>query len=100
MGVVYKATDEKLRRTVALKVLPFDVAGDEDRRRRFLREARAAAAVTHATIATVHEIGEVDGRIFIAMELVEGRTLRRVLEAGALSVPTALRIAKDVARGL
>src|SRR5579862_4956991 len=78
MGVVYEAHDEQLHRTVALKVLPDDFAADEDRRRRFLREARSGAAVTHANIAAVHEIGEADGRIYIAMELVEGKTLRDV----------------------
>jgi serine/threonine protein kinase len=99
MGVVYRATDEKLRRSVALKVLPDSFARDEDRRRRFLREARSAAAVTHANIATVHEGGEADGHVFIAMELVEGETLRARLEKG-LSVAESVRIAKEIARGL
>jgi eukaryotic-like serine/threonine-protein kinase len=99
MGVVYRATDEKLRRSVALKVLPDSFAQDEDRRRRFLREARSAAAVTHANIATVHEVGEADGHVFIAMELVEGETLRARLENG-LSVAESVRIAKEIARGL
>src|SRR5271163_3354148 len=80
MGVVYRATDEKLRRQVALKVLPESFAKDEDRRRRFMREARSAAAVTHANIATVYEVGETDGQVFIAIELVEGETLRARIE--------------------
>ena len=65
MGVVYKATDENLRRTVALKVLPPEHVGDGERRARFLREARSAAAVTHANIATVHDAGEDAGRIIM-----------------------------------
>jgi serine/threonine-protein kinase len=100
MGVVYEAVDEKLRRTVALKVLRHDFAVDEVRRKRFLREARAAAAVTHPNIATVHEVGEAEGQIYIAMELVEGRSLRRLLADGRLPVKKAVRIAQDVARGL
>jgi serine/threonine protein kinase/tetratricopeptide (TPR) repeat protein len=99
MGVVYKATDENLRRTVALKVLPDSLSNDEDRRRRFLREARSAAAVTHANIATVYDSGEADGHVFIAMELVEGETLRARLEK-EMSIAEAVRIAKDIARGL
>jgi serine/threonine protein kinase len=87
MGVVYKATDEKLRRTVALKVLPEALAKDEERRRRLVREARAAAAVTHPNIAAVYDVGESEGRIFIAMEFVEGQTLRERLGDGALPVP-------------
>src|SRR5580692_9295119 len=92
MGVVYRATDEKLRREVALKVLPESFARDEERRRRFLREARAAAAITHANIATVYEVGEADGHIFIAIELVEGETLRARLEKG-VSVVEGVKIA-------
>jgi non-specific serine/threonine protein kinase len=76
MGVVYRARDQRLHRTVALKVLPAEFARDEDRRQRFLREARAAAAVSHPGIAVIHDGWEADGTAFIAMELVEGRTLR------------------------
>ena len=68
MGVVYRAEDEKLRRPVALKVLPPDLVGNEERRFRFLREARAAAAVTHPNIATIYEVGEAGGVVFIARE--------------------------------
>jgi serine/threonine-protein kinase len=100
MGVVYEAIDENLRRTVALKVLRADFAVDETRRKRFLREARSAAAVTHPNIATVHEVGEADGQIYIAMELVEGKSLRRLLSERKLTVRQAVRIAQDVARGL
>ncbi len=100
MGIVYRAEDEQLRRPVALKVLPPELVGDEERRLRFLREARAAAAVSHPNIATVHEIGEADGVVFIAMELVEGRTLTEVIGGRPLPVKEALRIGIEVAEGL
>jgi serine/threonine-protein kinase len=100
MGVVYRAEDEKLRRVVALKVLPAAAEGDDERRRRFMREARSAASLTHPNIAAVHEVGEDAGRIYIAMELVEGETLRRRIAAGPLPVREAVRIARAIARGL
>ncbi|MEZ4392885.1 MAG: protein kinase [Polyangiales bacterium] len=100
MGVVYRAVDEKLRRTVALKVLPSEFTADADRRRRFEREARAAAAVTHACIATVYEVGEADGRVFIAMELVEGSSLAKRIAGEPMAVTAALRVARDIARAL
>jgi serine/threonine-protein kinase len=99
MGVVYRATDERLRRVVALKVLPDALAGDPERRRRFFREARAAAAVSHANIAAVYEIGEADGHVFIAMELLVGDTLRAKMEPG-LTHAEALRVAREIAKGL
>src|SRR5689334_4395465 len=76
MGIVYVARDEKLRRAVALKVLLPHRTGDAQRRRRFLQEARAAAAVNHPTLTTIYDVGETDGRVYIAMELLQGRTLR------------------------
>src|SRR4051812_8506185 len=100
MGIVYRAVDTKLRRTVALKVLPEDFDDDQSRRKRFLREARVAAAIAHPNVAAIHEVGEVDGRIYIAMELAPGTTLRKRLEGGPLPVAQALRIASDVARGV
>lgn len=100
MGIVYRAQDEKLGRPVALKVLPPGFEQDRDRRSRFLREARAAAAVAHPNIATVHEVGEDEGRVFIAMELVEGVTLRSMLERGPLPPASAVRIGLQVARAL
>jgi serine/threonine-protein kinase len=84
---------------VALKVLPWADASSDHRKRRFLREARSAAAATHACIAAVHEIGEADGYAFIAMELVRGMTLRTRLERG-ISIAESVRIMRDVARGL
>ncbi len=100
MGVVYRAEDEKLRRPVAIKVLPPDLTGDEERRMRFLREARAAAAVIHPNIAAIHEIDEADGIVFIAMELVEGRTLRQLMGGRPLSVKEALGVATQTADAL
>src|ERR1700733_7034116 len=84
MGVVYRATDEGLGRVVALKVLPEDIAKDEDRRARFLREARLAAGITHPNVVTVYEVGEANGRIFIAMELLEGKSLREHVTGGPM----------------
>lgn len=103
MGVVFVAQDTRLRRTVALKVLHADVSSDSDKRYRFLREGRLAAGLTHPCIATVYEVGEADGRVFIAMELVEGRSVGNLLEESAehrLRPFVALRIAREVVRGL
>ena len=100
MGVIYKAEDTKLGRTVALKLLPPALVGDEGRKQRFISEARAAAAVTHPNIATVHEIDEVDGNIFIAMELLDGETLRAHIGGQSLPIKEALRIAAEVAEGI
>ncbi len=100
MGVVYRARDEALRRDVALKLLPLSMAHDEMRRERFLREARAAAAVTHPNIAAVYAVGVADGRHYIAMELVEGTTLRAHFAGGPLAIAEALRIGKAIGRGL
>jgi len=100
MGIVYRASDEKLDRVVALKVLPSGFETDPVRRGRFLREARSAAAVTHPNVATVYEVGESGGRVFIAMELVEGRPLRALLGDRPLHVHRALAIASQIAAGV
>ncbi len=100
MGVVYEARDTQLERTVALKVLPPAYADSDDRRRRFLREARAAAAVTHPHIAAVYEVGEDTGQAYIAMELVVGESLAERLNRGPLPLGEAIRIAVQVARAL
>ncbi|MBI3447507.1 MAG: serine/threonine-protein kinase [Acidobacteria bacterium] len=100
MGVVYRAEDTKLQRVVALKVLPPEKLADEERRLRFLREARAAAAVTHPNIAVVHEIDEADGVVFIAMELVEGQTLRAAVGGRPMALREALRLGVEIAEGL
>ncbi len=99
MGVVYKATDLTLHRDVALKVLPAGGETSPAQRQRFLREARAAAAITHASIATVYEIGEAEGHAFIAMELVKGVTLRNRIAPG-MGIAESLRVAREIARGL
>src|SRR5438093_444315 len=100
MGVVYKAEDERLHRPVALKVLPSGVVADEERQLRFLREARAAALLNHPNIATVHEVDEADGVVFIAMEYIEGKTLRSLVTGPPQAVREILRIAIEIAEGL
>jgi serine/threonine-protein kinase len=99
MGAVYRARDETLQRDVALKVLPESLGKDEERRRRFLREAQSAAQVTHPNIATIYEVGEADGEVFIAMELVPGGTLRDYIAPGLTHIE-AVRVAREIARGL
>ena len=100
MGEVYRARDERLRREVALKVLPASIAQDADRLRRFESEARAASALNHPNIVTVHEIGKADGTTFMAMELVDGASLRQMLAGGALGEKKMLEVAVQVADGL
>src|SRR5262245_56016244 len=82
MGEVYRAYDERLQREVALKVLPATSASDPAARARLLREARAVAALDHPHICAVHEVGDVDGQAFIAMELVKGEPLHRLIPHG------------------
>ncbi|MDC0747075.1 serine/threonine-protein kinase [Polyangium mundeleinium] len=102
MGVVYAAFDRTLRREVALKLLRAGATPSEERRRRFLREARSGAAVRHPNIAAVFEAGEIDGEVFLVMERVEGRSLRAVMNAAGGALPTveAAHIAREMARGL
>ena len=100
MGEVYRAHDERLRRKVALKVLPSDAAAEPTARARLLREARSAAALNHPHVCTIHEVGEADGRDFIAMELVEGQALDEVLRQQRMAVSVATRIGIEVADAL
>ena len=86
MGVVYRAFDKRLRRPVAVKVVPKKIAGHTERRARILAEARAAAPLNHPSIATIYEVGEDREQLFIVMELLEGKTLRRMISEG-LSEP-------------
>jgi predicted Ser/Thr protein kinase len=100
MGVVYKAVDTRLHRPVALKVLSDDLVHDPDRRGRFLQEARAASAVNHPAIAQIYDVDEAEGTTFLAMEFVEGRTVRQLVGDRELDVLGAVEIALQVSRGL
>jgi serine/threonine protein kinase/Flp pilus assembly protein TadD len=100
MGVVYKALDTRLQRTVSIKMLPPEFAVDESRKGRLLREARAASALNHPNICTIYDIDESDGSMFLVMEYLNGRTLREELESGPLRVDRALQIASEIGDAL
>src|SRR5215470_849898 len=100
MGVVYRARDERLRREVAIKVLPTSFAHDADRLRRFEQEAHITSALNHPNILTVYDIGDHEGIPFIVAELLEGEELREQLNEGALSASRSIEYAQQIAAGL
>jgi serine/threonine protein kinase len=100
MGEVYRARDVRLHREVAVKVLPGSFADDPDRLRRFEQEARAASALNHPGILTIHDFGEHDGSPYVVSEFLEGQNLRERMAGSALPVRKALDYAVQIARGL
>jgi serine/threonine protein kinase len=100
MGVVYKALDTRLGRTVAIKMLPAEFAVDEKRKKRLMREAQAASALNHPYICTIHDIDESEGSMFVVMEYLRGKTLREEIAESPLNVDRALELAAEIGEAL
>ncbi len=100
MGEVYLARDTKLDRDVALKLLPAELANDADRLRRFELEARSASALNHPAIVAIYDLGQAESQPYISMELVDGQTLRQILQAGPMPTAARLQVAAPIADGL
>src|SRR5579863_10608744 len=100
MGEVYRARDTRLERSVAIKVLPAEFSADSDGLHRFEREARSASALNHPNVVTIYELGQDGSTHYIAMELIEGKTLRELLVPGLLPIRKVIEIAAQVAEGL
>ena len=100
MGAVYRAHDTRLQRDVALKLLPPALYTDESSRQRLIREARSAAALNHPNICTIHEVGEAEGEVYIAMELVKGRPLGELIPSGGFPAESVLRYGTHIADAL
>jgi predicted ATPase len=100
MGEVYRARDPRLDRTVAIKILPAELSADSDRLHRFEREARSASALNHPNIVTIYELAQDGSAHYIAMELIEGETLRQLLIAGPLPIRKTIELAAQIAEGL
>ena len=100
MGVVYKAEDTKLKREVAIKFLPRQIAASEEERKRFKVEAQAAAALNHPNIATIHTIEDVDDETFIVMEYIDGQELKQKIATRLIEVDEAIDMASQIAEAL
>src|SRR5437870_12460923 len=97
MGEVFRAHDTRLRRTVAIKVLPRERVADPERKRRFLQEARAASALNHPHIVSLYDVGSEGGTDFLVMEYVRGKTLDKLIPRKGLDIKEAIRYALDIA---